>query len=247
MLYTFVLTALAAALAVLAQDVTYRAIRCTPRFGSTSTAAVPTWYRLTTTNNIFRSNTTTRETIVVTPSATTFTDVLITTSIVLLTTTSTPAATTVPTSAGFIPLLYADLASPTPIPRIKRHDLDAPVHLLKRQTSVNNTGGFSVDRNGSTSNIFNRFPRYVICRVSFTINSTKTEVVTGLTGTVIAAAATATALSMVTVVSTSTVLEVALRPMVYAACQRNNVGEFSPAETMEYGEVWDGMYGLTVY
>jgi len=55
-----------------------------------------------------------------------------------------------------------------PISRAKRFDVAARdyelgMELFKRQTLANNTGGFSVSRNGSTRNIYRKYPHRVDC------------------------------------------------------------------------------------
>lgn len=237
MLFSLVFAALAAIPAVTAQDSTTSATRCTTRFGyyplPTGTAAVPTWYRFTTSTITFSSTYETHETVTMTPSATTATDVITTTLTVSTTTTSTQVPTTVPTPAAFIPLLYADLAKPTAVARFKRYELEgreaatAP-HLLKRQTLTNNTGGFSVNRNGTSTNIYKKYPQRVDCRVFYTISVSVITTVTGAPETVTLAVSTAQALMTSTVLTTTTVTEVPPRITVYAACQKNNVGTSAP-------------------
>lgn len=235
MLFTAVLAAIAAVPVVTALDVTASSTRCTTRFGyyplPTGTGAVPTWYRYTTTTNIIRVTTTSHETVTVTPSATTLTDVISTITTLTTTVTSTPAATTVPTPAGFIPLLVANLAGPTAVSRFRRHELehraaDYGVHNLRRQTAANHTGGFAVNREGQTSNMYRIYPQRVDCRVSVSINSTIETTVIGEPETILAAGATATALSTTTISTTTTLTEVLPRQTVYAACQQNNVGAY---------------------
>tara|TARA_R110002003_G_scaffold48_23_gene4153 strand:+ start:1793 stop:2506 length:714 start_codon:yes stop_codon:yes gene_type:complete len=237
MLVSIVIAALSALPAISAQDVTASSVtRCTTRFGyyplPTGTAAVPTWFKFTTTTNFFSITYTTRDTLTVTPSATTFTDVVTTTAVFSTTTTSVPAPTTIPTPAGFLPLLAFNPAGPTAggLSRFKRYDIqgrdaDTALEIVRRQTATNNTGGFQVDRNGMSANIFRRFPQQVNCRVSVTVNSTTTTIVTGLPETVIAPASTVGVVSTSTVSVTSTVEVVAPRRTVYAACLDNNVGE----------------------
>jgi len=77
----------------------------------------------------------------------------------------------VPTPAEFLPLFaYDPNPTPTamPISRAKRFDVAARdyelgMELFKRQTLANNTGGFSVSRNGSTRNIYRKYPHRVDC------------------------------------------------------------------------------------
>ncbi|CAO2649301.1 Nn.00g066860.m01.CDS01 [Neocucurbitaria sp. VM-36] len=234
MLVPVFFAALAAISTVAAQDVTSSATRCTTRFGyyalPTGTAgseAVPTWYRYTTTTNFFSITYTTRDTVTATPSATTFTDVLTTTTTFSTTTTSTPSAITVPTPAGFIPLLAVDVAQATPNSRIKRYELGArdslALGLHKRQTAANHTGGFSVDRDGHSSSLDRKFVQRVDCRVSVTVNSTTTTIVTGLPETVFVAAQTATAVTTTTVSTTTTVTEILPTTTIYEACRGNNI------------------------
>jgi hypothetical protein len=241
MLFMLVFAAFATIPAVNAQDSTGSATRCTTRFGyyplPTGTAAVPTWYRYTTSTITFSSTYETHETVTIAPSVTTTTDVITTTLTFSTTTTSTQVPTTVPTPAGFIPLLYADLASPTPVPRFKRYELGGreaatALHLLKRQTIANHTSGFSVDRNGTSTNLYRKYAQRVDCRVFYTISTSIAITVTGLPETVTIGGQTATALVTNTVLSTTTVTEVVPRSTVYAACQRNNVGMYAPDEAL---------------
>jgi hypothetical protein len=237
MLFALIFAAFAAIPTAQAQDSTASATRCTTRFGyyplPTGTAAVPTWYGYTTSTITFSSTYETHETVTMAPSATIATDVITTTLTVSTTTTSTQVPTTVPTPTGFIPLLYADLASPTLVPRFKRYELEGreaatALHLLKRQTIANHTGGFSVDRNGTSTNLYKRYAQRVDCRVFYTISTSIAITVTGLPETVTLGGQTATALVTSTVLSTTTITEVAPKSTVYAACQRNNVGMYAP-------------------
>jgi hypothetical protein len=240
MLLTAILTALAVAPTVFADAVTTSAIRCTTSFGYTPLAPgmqVTTWLNTSTTTNYFDYTITTRNVVTVTPSASTLTDILTTTAVFEVTTTFTPEPTTIPTPAGFLPLFAYD-PNPTAISRAKRFDHQARDHemalaIFKRQTAANNTGGFSVDRNGSTSNIFRKYPQRVDCRIMFTINETVTSTVTGTPETTFAAGATALVMSTVTISTTTTVTAVAPRRTMYAACMGNNVGTLLPCTQSE--------------
>jgi hypothetical protein len=94
---------------------------------------------------------------------------------------------------------------------------------------VGNTAGFTVDRNGTTSNLYKRYPRQVNCRVDFTITNTTVTTVMELPETVVADGATASAVAMstTTVSSTTVVTAEVPRRTVYAACGANNIGEWT--------------------
>jgi hypothetical protein len=231
MLVPLFFAAIAAIPAVKAQNVTASVTRCETHFGmfpASTGSSLETWYKYSTTTKMFQITSTTQETITLTPSATTFTDVVDTTSTFFTTVTSVPAATTIPTPAGFFPLLILN-PTPAPIVRYKRgliqsrteHDL----HTLNRQTLPGNSAGFIVLPDGSTSNLTTEYPHHIVCRVTVTINSTSTTIVTGLPKTEILVPATATVVSTATFTVTETVVEVVPRPTVYAACQANNVGK----------------------
>ncbi|KAH7338523.1 hypothetical protein BKA66DRAFT_479721 [Pyrenochaeta sp. MPI-SDFR-AT-0127] len=181
----------------------------------------------TTTTNIFRITYTTRDTVVITPSATTYTDILTTTTTFTTTTTTAQAARTIPTPPGFLPLLAGSFANPTPIPRIKRGGVEGrdayALHMFKRQTAANHTGGFVVDRNGITSSLDRKHPMSVNCSVIVTVNSTSITIVTGLPETQYVPVQTATALSTSTVSVTTTITETAPQETIYQACAPNNV------------------------
>jgi len=232
------LAALLAAIPVtiLAQDTTYTATQCTSRFGyypiptgSAGRAAVPTWYQFFTLTSVTTVTSEVRQTVTATANATTQMSMLTTTRTLFTTTTSTPVAIIVPAQAGFIPMIAdnAPNATPTPIPRIKRHSLskDNSVQLRKRQTCPNCSGGFWTSRNGTTSSLDRKFIHRVDCLVYETVNRTQTVTVTGLPQTVYQAGATALASSTLTVSVTNTVTEVLPRETQYAACGSNNVGE----------------------
>ncbi|KAF2031360.1 hypothetical protein EK21DRAFT_99736 [Setomelanomma holmii] len=216
MLVSIVLATLSVLPVISAQDVTSSATRCTTRFGyyplPTGSAAVPTWFAFTTTVDTFSVTYTTCDTVTTT------------------TTTSVPVSTTIPTPSGFLPLLAANLAGPTAggLSRFKRYDIQGrdaatAAELVRRQTAANNTGGFHINRNGQSSDIYCEYPQRVDCRVSVTINSTITTVVTALPETVLVPASTVDIVSTSTVSVTSTVEVVAPRRTVYAACLDNNV------------------------
>ncbi|KAH7074525.1 hypothetical protein BKA63DRAFT_315636 [Paraphoma chrysanthemicola] len=234
MLFSIVIAALSALPAISAQDVSSSATRCTTRFGyyplPTGTAAVPTWFKFTTTTNVFQVTYTTRDSVTVTPSATTFTDVITTTAVFSVTTTSVPAPTTVPTPAGFLPLVAFNPAGPTAagLSRFKRYDLqgrdaETALELVRRQTAANSTGGYQVDRNGQSADIYRKYPQQVNCRVSVTVNSTRITIVTGLPETFIVPATAVGVTSTSTVSVTTTIEVVAPRVTKYAACLENNV------------------------
>lgn len=230
MLVPFFIAAIAAIPAVKAQDVTASVTRCTTRFGmfpAPTGASLDTWYNFATTTNSFAVTTTTQDTTTITPSATTFTDVVSVTSTFFTTSTSVPAAVTVPTPAGFFPLL-AMMATPaaTPMGRYKRALIDSRaehIHKVKRQTAPGNTAGFIVSPDGTTSNLNRIYPQRVVCRVAVTVNSTTTTIVTGPPKTETLVPATATAVSTSTCSVTETIIEVVARPTTYAACESNNV------------------------
>ncbi|CAE7008044.1 hypothetical protein PTTW11_01638 [Pyrenophora teres f. teres] len=229
------LAALAAVPAtIVAQDMTYTATHCTLHFGyypiptgTAGNAAVPTWYQYLTTMSLTSVTTEIRQTVTATANATTQMNMLTTTATVFTTTTSTPAAVVVPALAGFIPMMVGNApnATPTPIPRIKRHSLseDNSLQLRKRQTCPNCSGGFWSSRNGTTSSLNRKFIFRVDCLVYETINRTQTMTVMGLPTTVYQAEATALASSTLTVSVTITVTEVLPRATEYAACGVNNV------------------------
>lgn len=214
--------------------ITSAVTRCTTSFGYqplSSGTTVTTWYNKTTTTNYFDYTYTTRNVITVTPSASTSTNIVTTTTVFAVTSTSTPLPTTIATPADFLPL-FAYAPYPTFISRAKRNDIlardhDIAMEIFRRQTLANNTGGFSVSRDGKTSNIYRKYPHRVDCRITYTINDTSTTIVTGLPETSVAAGSTALVLSTVTVRSTTTVTAVAPRRTRYAACLENNVGEWT--------------------
>ncbi|KAH9872958.1 hypothetical protein J1614_005353 [Plenodomus biglobosus] len=233
MLFPAFVAAAAAISTVAAQDVTASATDCTTRFGyyplptgTAGTAAVPTWYRYITSTHLFSFSSTVRETVTATPDATTFVDILTTTTTVFETTTSTPDATIVPTPAGFIPLLAVGTPVVTGISRVKREIAGRDtlaLGLFKRQTALNHTGGYIVDRTGNATSLNRKFILRVDCRVSVDVNRTLVTVVTGLPETVFLAPATAVSLSTTTVRSTQTVTEIMPAETIYQACQDNNI------------------------
>jgi hypothetical protein len=236
MLLKVFLAALAAMPVAIAQEVTSTSVLCETEHGYhplSSGTTVTTFYNYETTTNHISITLTTRTTVTTTLSATTLTDVVTSTVLVTETTTSTPAPTTIPTPANFLPLIAFVPAGPTAVSRFKRYDIEdrrnahEALQILRRQTPVGNTAGFTVARNGKTSNLYKRFPRRVNCRVDYTVNNPTTTTVTGLPETVYVDVATATtvAVSTVTVSSTTTLTAVLPRRSVYAACQANNVGE----------------------
>jgi hypothetical protein len=237
MLFHTLVAACAAISAVAAQDVTSSATRCTTRFGyyalptgTAGTEAVPTWYRYSTTTNLFSITYTTRDTVTSTPDATTFTDMLTTTTTIITTTTSIPEPIVVATPAGFIALSAAGSAVPTSNSRARRSIEGRDGHavsLFKRQTAANNTGGFIVDRNGNVSSLDRKFIQRVDCRVSVTVNSTMTTIVTGTPETVVVAPATATSVSTTTISTTETITQIAPQQTIYEACQPNNVSKYT--------------------
>jgi hypothetical protein len=236
MLLKVVLAALAAMPVAIAQDGTSTSVLCMTVFGYhplPSATTLTTYYNYETTTNHINITYTSRTTMTVTPTVTTPTDVVTTTVLVTETTTSTPAPTVIPTPANFLPLLAFAPAGPTALSRFKRYDVEgrdaySALQILRRQTPAGNTAGFTVARNGSTSNLYRRFPRQVNCRVDYTINNTTTTTVTGAPETVYAdvAMATAVMINTVTVSSTTTLTAVLPRRSVYAACQANNIGKF---------------------
>ena len=234
MLLTAILAALAAVPAVFADNVTASVTRCTTSYGYqplSSGTTVTTWYNQTTTTNYFDYTYTTRSVVLVTPSASTMTAMVTTTAVFEVTSTSTPVPTTIPTPANFLPL-FAYAPNPTAISRAKRHDFQGRDHeiamqIFRRQTLANNTGGFSVGRDGKTSNMYRKYPHRVDCRITYSINQTTTTVVTGLPETSFAAGPTAMVMSTITISSTTTVTAVAPRRTRYAACLENNVGEWT--------------------
>jgi hypothetical protein len=235
MLLKVILAALAAMPVVIAQEVTSTSVLCITSFGYRplpSGTTLTTYYNYETTTNHINITYTSRTTVTVTPTATNLTNVVTITVLVTEMTTSTPVPTTIPTPANFLPLLAFVPAGPTAVSRFKRYDVEgrdaySALQILRRQTPAGNTAGFTVARNGSTSNLYRRMPRQVNCRVAYTINNTTTTTVTGAPETVYAdvATATAVAISTVTVSSTTTLTAVLPRRSVYAACQANNIGE----------------------
>jgi hypothetical protein len=191
---------------------------------------VPTWYQFLNITSVTRLTTEVHDTVTATYNATTQMNMLTTTVTFSATTTSMPAAVTIPASAGFIPMLANNVAlSPTPIPRIKRHEGHGhALQLLKRQTSPNYTGGFFVGRNGTTSSLDRKYVYRVDCRVYTTINVQQTVTVSGLPSTIYQAGPTAVVVATRTETVTSMVTEVAPRETNYAACQANNVDMYSP-------------------
>jgi hypothetical protein len=234
MLLEICLAALAALPAVIAQEVTSSSMLCTTSFGYrplSSGTSLTTYYNYETTTNHIIITSTTRTTVVVTPSATNFTNVVTSTAIFTETTTSTPVPTTIPTPANFLPLLAFAPAGPTAVSRFKRYEIEgrdahSALQILRRQTPAGNTAGFTVGRNGTTSNMYKRSPRQVNCRVDITINNTTTITVTGLPETTFAdvASATAMTISTSTIISTTTLTAILPQQTVYAACQANNIG-----------------------
>ncbi|KAI8940616.1 hypothetical protein NX059_001888 [Plenodomus lindquistii] len=225
--------AAAAITTVVAQDVTASATDCTTRFGyyplptgTAGTAAVPTWYRFITSTHLFSVVSTVHDTVTLTPDATTFVDIQTTTTTIVTTTTSIPAAVTVPTPEGFSPLIAVSTPVVTGISRVKREIAGRDAHdlgLFKRQTAVNHTGGFIVDRTGNATTLNRKFVLRVDCEVTVDVNRTSVTVVTGLPETVLIAPATAISLSTTTVSSTQTVTEIQPAATIYQACQANNV------------------------
>ncbi|KAF2639076.1 hypothetical protein P280DRAFT_70585 [Massarina eburnea CBS 473.64] len=208
------------------------ATRCTTRYGfnplPTGVQGVPTWYSFSATTVTYQVISTSRSTVTVTPDATTFTDVRTTTNIITTTTSSTPSPTTIATSAGFLPLVVVDLASATPIPRIKRlaladHAANEVSHPLKRQTAPGNSGGYIAYPNGTYSGLYRRFAHRVDCNVNVRVNETVTTDVLGAPETKVVPQGTASVLTTLTFTTTTTITEIAPTPTVYAACAGNNV------------------------
>jgi hypothetical protein len=237
MLLLAVFAAFAAMPVVIAQNVTSSVTSCTTSFGMDplTTGTVETYWAwpFATTVNVVNITSTSCSTVFATASVSTITDVMMSTIVVEVTATSSPPPTTIPTPAGFLPLLAFNPAGPTAtgaISRLKRYEIEGrdahhALQMLKRQTPANNTAGFIVDRYGHTSNLRRRHPRQVNCRVSVRINSTSTVVVNGGTETMWATGgAMATAMSTSFVTSTTTFTAVMPRRTVYAACQPNNIG-----------------------
>ncbi|CBY00807.1 hypothetical protein LEMA_P019370.1 [Plenodomus lingam JN3] len=234
MLFPAFVAAAAAISTVAAQDVTASATDCTTRFGyyplptgTAGAAAVPTWYRYITSTHLFSLSSTVHDTVTATPDATTFVNVLTTTSTVTETTTSTEAPVVVPTPAGFINLLAVSTPVVTgSVSRVKREIAGRDSHelsLFKRQTALNHTGGYIVDRTGNATSLNRKFILRVDCRVTVNVNRTSISIVTGLPETVFLAPGTAVSLSTSTIRITQTVTEIQPAETIYQACQDNNI------------------------
>ncbi|KAH8725428.1 hypothetical protein GQ44DRAFT_726880 [Phaeosphaeriaceae sp. PMI808] len=171
---------------------------------ATLSAGVATTYINTTTRtSTFEVTYTTRLVILVTPSASTFTNVITTTETIETTTTSTPAPTTIPTPAGFLPLFIAAIPVATGASRVKRYEIegrnaDPALRMFKRQTAVNNTAGFAINRSGETSNMEMKHVLIVRSNAVAIVTRTAVNVVTGLPETSIVPVSTEN------IVSTST-------------------------------------------
>lgn len=205
---------------------------CATSFGFEPISSVPTSYGFTTTTTTTRITTTTHNTVTVTPTASTFTGVVTVTEVSTTTSFSTEAPTTIPTPAGFNSIFwFAQPAVTGSSSRIKRFDLEArdsleALSLLKRQTPKGNTAGFQAFRNGTTSNIYRRFPQRLDCSVQITQTRFLYVLEQGPAETKYAEVDSATSISTVTVSTTTTLTRVVPAETIYAACQANNVGEY---------------------
>ncbi|OAL02683.1 hypothetical protein IQ06DRAFT_324807 [Phaeosphaeriaceae sp. SRC1lsM3a] len=201
---------------------------CATSMGFERRSSVPTSYGFVTTTTTTSIISTTCATVTVTPTASTFTGEVTTTTTITTTFVSTEAPTNVPTPRGFLPLFAFAPAAPTANSRIKRFELEArdamgALSLLERRSADNYTNGFRAYRNGTTSNIFRRYPQEFDCTVQITIFKTEFVVEQGPPETVIAHVDAATSIRTSTVSSTTTVTSVMPGETIYAACQSNNV------------------------
>lgn len=204
---------------------------CATSMGFERRSSVPTSYGFTTTTSTTSVTSTTCSTVTITPTASTFTGVVTSTLMVTTTIYSGQVPTTMPTPAGFIPLFAFAPAAPTANSRVKRYELEArdameALSILKRQTPAGNTGGIRVNRNGTTSNIYRRYPQQLDCSVQITLTKTFFVVEQGPVETAYAEVDAATSINTVTVSSTTTLTSEVPRETVWAACQGNNVGEY---------------------
>ncbi|KAH7378420.1 hypothetical protein DE146DRAFT_626424 [Phaeosphaeria sp. MPI-PUGE-AT-0046c] len=191
-------------------------------------SSVPTSYGFATTTTTISVISTTHDTVTVTPTASTFTGVVTSTTLITTVYYSTPVPTTVATLAGFNPLFVFAPAAPTANSRIKRYELEArdameALSLLKRQTPAGNTGGLRVSRNGTTSNIYRRYPQQLDCMVQITVSKRVFVMEEGPVETMYAEVDAATSMVTSVVSSTVTVTSVAPQETVWAACMGNNV------------------------
>lgn len=204
---------------------------CATSMGFERRSSVPTSYGFVTKTTTISIISTTCATVTVTPTASTFTGEVTTTTTITTTSVSTEAPMNVPTPPGFLPLFAFAPAAPTANSRIKRFELEArdamgALSLLERRSADNYTNGFRAYRNGTTSNIFRRYPQEFDCTVEITIFKTEFVVEQGPPETVIAHVDAATSIRTSTVSSTTTVTSVMPGETIYAACQGNNVGMY---------------------
>lgn len=213
---------------------------CATSMGYERRSSVPTSYGFTTTTTTVSITSTMRATVTVTPTATTFTVTEMTTEVI----TSSQAPIIIPTPAGFNPIFLFAQPAVTGSSRIKRYSMEArdaaeALSLLKRYTPMGNTGGFRVSRNGTTSNIYRRFPQELDCSVRITSTRFVMVVEQGPVESVFMDMDAATSMRTVTVSSTTTVTSEVPRETIYAACQGNNVGT-CPCYLFTWNETsWD--------
>jgi hypothetical protein len=240
MFLTVFLAVIAAIPVATAQNNTSTTTKCTTSWGMQplSTGTVETFYAwpFPTTTNVINVTSTSCSTVMATRSASTVMQFITSTVTVSSFETVTPEPQTIPTPAGFLPLLAYNPAGPTAtgtISRFKRHELEGQdahlaLQILRRQeqTPANSTTGFIVDRNGNAMSLQRKYPRQVNCRVNVNVNMTMTTVVEGPTETMWATGGIVpTAMNTLTTTTTTVLTAVAPRRTIYAACQPNNIGK----------------------